>query len=84
MAAKTYVILVQIDDEDRTVTATLSVAGLVRKSQSYQTAWSTDPDETVTDPDDGHDIMTYDYRDEAIGELMTSIRDNFDDETKYR
>lgn len=84
MAEKTYVIIVQVDDEHQTVTALLKATHIRRGNQSYQTAWSADSDEAVLDPQDGHEIMTYDDRDSAIGELMTSVRDNFDNDSKYR
>lgn len=56
----------------------------------FETAWPTamtifdDNGTTALHPNDGHEIMTYDDRDEAIGEAITSLRDNFDRDDQYR
>lgn len=93
---KIYAVLVVIDD-DAGIVDVSSHSGQGHGTQRYQTAWfkddgtqrlSTDGVETddegqVLHPEYGHEIMTYNDRDEAIGEAMTSLRDHVDDEDRY-
>lgn len=61
---------------------------------TFQTAWNETPLPVLAGPNTydtwavqhpihGHTIMTYESRDEAVGEAMTSLRDKIDDEALY-
>ena len=84
MQQEIYGMLIVIDNEHQIARAKI-VSNQHAGTQSYETAWHDNPEiPLIVSPDDGHEIMTYEDRDQALGELLTSVRDHFDDATRYR
>ena len=83
MQPEIYSVLIVVDNEHRIARAKI-VSDQHAGTQSYETAWHENETVTITSPEDGHEIMTYDEKEEALGELLTSVRDHFDDATRYR
>lgn len=94
---KLYGVIVVIDDDNGIVNVTSIPAHMPGKMLSFETAWLTNNDQQaishhadhqpypmVIHPVGHHKIMTYDDRDEAIGEAMTSLRDHIDNDERYR
>lgn len=91
MALNLYAVIVTVNDDNGIVNVTSHAAHLPGKTLSFETAWCPDslhdchPEGCVArDPSDGHEIMTYDDKDQAIGEAMTSLRDSIDCDDRYR
>lgn len=89
MPKQTYYVTLTIDEEYGIISARCvrhRAPGVLK----FETAWPTsmtifdDNGTTSLHPDDGREIMTYGDRDQAIGEAITSLRDNFDRDDKYR
>ena len=88
-----YTATITIDDEHGIVNVDCTAEYLPGKKLSFETAWdnasgdqtfTTEDTGMVIHPSHGHTVMTYDNKDEAIGEAMTSLRNCFDKDEWYR
>lgn len=83
----TYRVTITINDADRIVNVDATAEHLPNKHLRLETAWAPEGADvywTARHPDDGHEIMTYEDRDQAIGEALTSLRDTVDADAQYR
>lgn len=87
MAKQKYTLTITIDDDAHIVTGRCRTDQVPGKSLNFETAWNTEPipasvedaaEWVVKHPKLDHEIMTYETRDQAIGEIATSIRERFD------
>lgn len=81
---KRYSIDVVIDRTHHVVTVISRAAHLPEMRLAFQAAWGDAPGAAPSDPTYRRDIVTYDDEDEALGEVLTDLRNRIDHDDRYR